>query len=436
MNNIWIVTSREYLSRVKKKSFILMTLLAPLLIAAFYGAIIWMSINDNVGSSTKNIVVVDNTQLFKNEIENPSKINFIFRDNYSITDLIIEDTIDGFLELGKDFDLQQQLDLKYQSLKSLSVSDNDKIKDAFKAKIRSEKLQTMGITQAAIDSLRADVSINEFKVDKDGNSKSSNLGINTALGMGLAVMIYFFIFLYGVQVMRGVIEEKTNRIVELIVSTVKPFQLMMGKVIGIAAVGLTQLGIWVILTSVLMSVISIVFGLNMADAPQVSDMASNPAMKNMNNNVAEALTAFYNLPLLKIFGSFIFYFIGGYLLYGALFAAIGSAVDSETDTQQFMMPITLPLVFSFVISFSVVINDPNGVLATWLSIIPLSSPIVMMVRTPFEPEPWQVITSMLVLLATIIGIIWLAGKIYRTGILMYGKKPTYKELAKWLFYKN
>lgn len=436
MNNIWIVTSREYLSRVKKKSFILMTLLAPLLIAAFYGAIIWMSINDNVGSSTKNIVVVDNTQLFANKIENPSNINFIFKNSFSITELIKADTIDGFLELGKNFELQKTLDMKYQSLKSLSVSDNDKIKDAFRAKIREEKLQTMGITQAAIDSLRADVNISEFKVDKDGNSKSSNLGINTALGMGLAVMIYFFIFLYGVQVMRGVIEEKTNRIVELIVSTVKPFQLMMGKVIGIAAVGLTQLGIWVILTSILMSVISLVFGLNMADAPQVSEMASNPAMKNMDNNVAQALTAFYNLPLLKIFGTFIFYFIGGYLLYGALFAAIGSAVDSETDTQQFMMPITLPLVFSFVISFSVVVNDPNGVLATWLSIIPFSSPIVMMVRTPFEPELWQVITSMLVLLATIIGIIWLAGKIYRTGILMYGKKPTYKELAKWLFYKN
>ncbi len=436
MNNIWIVTSREYSSRVKKKSFILMTLLAPLLIAAFYGAIIWMSINDNVGSTTKNIVVVDNTQLFKNKIENPTNINFIFRNNYSITELIKADTIDGFLELGKNFELQKTLDIKYQSLKSLSVSDNDKIKDAFRAKIREEKLQTMGITQAAIDSLRADVNISEFKVDKEGNSKSSNLGINTALGMGLAVMIYFFIFLYGVQVMRGVIEEKTNRIVELIVSTVKPFQLMMGKVIGIAAVGLTQLGIWVILTSILMSVISLVFGLNLADAPQVSEMATNPALKNMDNNVAQALTSFYNLPLLKIFGTFIFYFIGGYLLYGALFAAIGSAVDSETDTQQFMMPITLPLVFSFVISFSVVVNDPNGVLATWLSIIPFSSPIVMMVRTPFEPELWQVITSMLVLLATIIGIIWFAGKIYRTGILMYGKKPTYKELAKWLFYKN
>jgi len=436
MNNIWIVTSREYSSRVKKKSFILMTLLAPLLIAAFYGAIIWMSINDNVGSSTKNIVVVDPVNVFTGKLKNPDKINFILKPTFNIKELVQDESIDGFIEIPQRYKLADEFQLKYQSMKSLSVSDNDKIKDAFGSILREEKLKSLGITQAAIDSLRVNVSISEFKIDDEGNSKSSNLGINTALGMGLAVMIYFFIFLYGVQVMRGVIEEKTNRIVELIVSTVKPFQLMMGKVIGIAAVGLTQLGIWMILTSILMTIISVVFGLNVADAPQVSEMASNPALKNMDNNVAQALTSFYNLPLLKIFGTFVFYFIGGYLLYGALFAAIGSAVDSETDTQQFMMPITLPLVFSFVISFSVVVNDPNGVLATWLSIIPFSSPIVMMVRTPFEPELWQVITSMLVLLATIIGIIWLAGKIYRTGILMYGKKPTYKELAKWLFYKN
>ncbi|MEY2923852.1 MAG: hypothetical protein RLZZ337_392 [Bacteroidota bacterium] len=436
MNNIWIVTSREYLSRVKKRSFILMTLLAPLLIAAFYGAIIWVSVNDNVGSTEKTIVVVDPQHIFENKIENPAKMSFVFRDNYSITDLVNDNSVDGFLEFPADYKLGDDFALKYQSMKSLSVNDNNKIKDAFGSLLREQKLQNLGITQTAIDSLRVDVSINEFKVDEDGNSKTSNIGINTALGMGLAVMIYFFIFLYGVQVMRGVIEEKTNRIVELIVSTVKPFQLMMGKVIGIAAVGLTQLGIWVILTSVLMSVISVIFGLNMANAPQVSEVANNPAMQDMNGNVAEALTAFYNLPLLKIFTSFLFYFVGGYLFYGALFAAIGSAVDSETDTQQFMMPITLPLVFSFVISFSVVINDPNGALATWLSIIPISSPIVMMVRIPFEPPIWHLLLSMGVLLISILGIIWLAGKIYRTGILMYGKKPTYKELAKWLFYKN
>ncbi len=435
MNNILTITSREYLSRVKKRSFIIMTFLAPLLIASFYGAIIWMGVNDNVGSEEKNIVVVDPNHLFR-DIENHAKIKFHFEDHFDIEQLIESSSYDGMLEVGGDFTYDQELSLKYQSLKSLSVTENERIKNSFSTKIKEYKLKKLGITEETIQSLQTKVSIDEFKVDEEGNSKSANIGINTALGMVLAIMIYFFIFLYGVQVMRGVIEEKTNRIVELIVSTVKPFQLMMGKVIGIAAVGLTQIAIWIVLTSILMSVISVVFGLNMSEMSEIQQMGPTPNMDNLDSNVAQALTAFFNLPLLKIFGSFLFYFIGGYLLYGALFAAIGSAVDSETDTQQFMMPVTLPLVFSFVVSFSVVINDPNGSLATWLSMIPISSPVVMMVRMPFGPPTWQLVASMAILVLTIIGVIWLAGRIYRTGILMYGKKPSYKELAKWLFYKN
>jgi ABC-2 type transport system permease protein len=436
MNNILIVTSREYLSRVKKRSFIIMTFLAPLLIASFYGAIIWMGVNQNVGSTEKNIVVLDHNNLFSNNVENPKNINFHFKDNYTLDELIVSEEYDGLLEVNKDFSFEQALNLKYQSMKSLSVSENEKIKNTFNAVIKETKLKKLGITEETISQLKTDISINEFTIDEDGNSKSSSIGVNTALGMILAVMIYFFIFLYGVQVMRGVIEEKTNRIVELIVSTVKPFQLMMGKVIGIAAVGLTQIAIWVILTTILTSVISLFFGFNMEEVTQIQSAGVTPNIEGLDQNVANTLAAFYNLPLLKIFGSFLFFFIGGYLLYGALFAAIGSAVDSETDTQQFMMPVTLPLVFSFVISFSVVINDPNGALATWLSIIPISSPIVMMVRMPFGPPTAELLWSMGILAATIIGIIWFAGRIYRTGILMYGKKPTYKEVAKWLFYKN
>ncbi len=435
MNNIWIVTSREYLSRVKKKSFIVMTLLAPILIAAFYGIIIWMAVNENVGSDAKNVVVVDHSNAFKGELENPENLTFVFKDSYTVDQLVSSDEFDGLLEIKK-ISSNSKLYLKYQSMSSLSVSDNDKIKSAFGAKIKIDKLQKLGISQSSIDSLKTNIAISEFKVDKDGNSKTSNIGINTMVGMALAVLIYFFIFLYGVQVMKGVIEEKTNRIVELIVSTVKPFQLMMGKVIGIAAVGLTQIGIWAILSLILTSVISLVFGMNMMDSTEMTQIDNNPNMANMDNFQGELITVFFNLPLLKIFGVFLFFFIGGYLLYGGLFAAIGSAVDSETDTQQFMMPVTLPLIFSMMIAFSVVINDPNGSLATWLSMIPLSSPIVMMARIPFGPPTWQILLSMLILFVTILGTIWLAGKIYRTGILMYGKKPTYKELAKWLFYKN
>jgi ABC-2 type transport system permease protein len=435
-NNIWIITAREYLSRVKKRSFIIMTLLTPLLIAGFYGLIIWVSVSQTKGTEEKKVVVVDESKQFDGLIENQGNLKFYFKENFSTTNLLESDSIDGLLVVPAKFNLDETLTMKYESKNSLSVSENDDIQDAFRNVIKQKKLEKMGVSQATIDSLRSRVVVSQFKVDEEGNVKSSNLGINTGLGMGLSLVIYFFIFLYGVQVMRGVIEEKTNRIVELIVSTVKPFQLMLGKVIGIAAVGLTQLGIWIILTSILTTVISVVFGLNMTNTQELSQMAQNPATENMSSVMAENIAAFFNLPLGRIFTTFLFYFLGGYLFYGALFAAIGSAVDSETDTQQFMMPITLPLVFSFAISFSLVIGDPHGTLATWLSIIPISSPIVMMVRMPFGPPTWELIVSMVVLLASIVGVIFLAGKIYKTGILMYGKKPTYKELAKWLFYKN
>ena len=280
----------------------------------------------------------------------------------------------------------------------------------------------LGVSKGAMDSLKSKVSINELKIDENGDAKSNSIVINTAVGMGLSIMIYFFIFLYGVQVMRGVIEEKTNRIVELMISSLKPFELMMGKVIGIAAVGLTQLGIWIVLSSVLTLIISAVFGINMADGMDASPVMQSGQMPEMNGKLANVIAAFVDLPLLKIFSLFIFYFLGGYLLYGALFAAIGSAVDSETDTQQFMMPVTLPLVFSFIVSFSVVINDPNGGLATWLSMIPISSPIVMMSRIPFDPPTWQIIVSMLSLVITIFLVILLAGRIYRTGISDVWKK--------------
>lgn len=436
MNNTWTITKREYLTRVKKKSFILMTLLTPLLIAAFYGVIIWVSMSQSTSTEELNLVIVDPTNIFEAEIEEPDDINFLFETQFTTLDLAQNDSLDGLITVPSNFEIADKLDIKYESEGSLSVNNKSRIERAFKEVLREKKLKQVGVSQSTIDSLYTSVSINQFKVEEDGTTKKSNIGINTLLGTAFAFMIYMFIFLYGVQVMKGVIEEKTNRIVELIISTVKPFQLMMGKVIGIALVGLTQLLIWVLLTSVLTGVIGAIVGLNMTDMDALQTASNDPALQNLNADVLENVTALLNLPLAKIFAVFLFFFLAGYLFYGALFAAIGSAVDSETDTQQFMLPITLPLVFSFAISFSIVVGDPNGTLATWMSIVPISSPIVMMVRMPFDPPTWQILLSMGVMILSIIGVIWLAGRIYRTGILMYGKKPTYKELAKWLFYKN
>lgn len=436
MNNIGIVTAREYLTRVKKKSFILMTLLTPLLIASFYGIIIWVSIGQSSSTENQTIAVVDPSHVFVNQLTNPENITFIYSDYFSKKNLLENDSVDAIIAVSKGYTIDQPLRLTYQSMSSLSVNNTSKIETAFGDVIRDAKLAKLGIQQLSIDSLRSAVIINPYKVDKDGSSTSSNLGINTALGMALALMIYFFIFLYGVQVMKGVIEEKTNRIVELIVSTVKPFQLMMGKVLGIALVGLTQLTIWVVLTTLLLGTIGLVVGFSINEMQELKTLSDNPAMVNVDVDQLQFVADFLALPLGKIIGIFLFYFMGGYLFYGALFAAIGSAVDSETDTQQFMLPITLPLVFSIAISFSVVMGDPNGTLATWMSIIPLTSPVSMMVRLPFGPPTWHIILSMAILLVSIVGAIWLAGKIYRTGILMYGKKVSYKELGKWLFYKN
>lgn len=436
MNNIPLVTAREYLTRVKKKSFIIMTLLGPLLISAFYGGIAWISTNDNVGAKEKTVIVNDESGLFKGKFEKTGNVNFEFRDDFN-RDSLLNSSADGFIKVNKDVSINDELELSYESQSSLSAKETNAIERAFQTEIEDRRMDQMGLRKSSLDSVKASVSIQELKIDKDGNAKSSSIIINTAIAMVLSLLIYFFIFLYGVQVMRGVIEEKTNRIVELMISSLKPFELMMGKVLGIAAVGLTQLGIWIILTSLLSVVITGIFGIDMAaSAPMGAEMPAGADVAG-NAKVMNILQALFDLPILKIALLFLFFFLGGYLLYAALFAAIGSAVDSETDTQQFMMPVTLPLVFSFIVSFSVVLNDPNGTLAVWLSIIPFSSPIVMMSRLPFDGvELWQLALSMVSLVLSILGTVWIAGRIYRTGILMYGKKPSYKEIVKWLFYKN
>jgi ABC-2 type transport system permease protein len=250
------------------------------------------------------------------------------------------------------------------------------------------------------------------------------------------MLIYIFIFLYGVQIMQGVIEEKTNRIVEVIVSSVKPFQLMMGKILGIAMVGLTQFAIWIILSLVLGGAVAGTV-MSKIKAPQVQEQALKdagiPATDNLAANILHDLASFDYAYLVAVF---LFYFIGGYLFYGALFAAVGSAIDNETDKQQFMVPITLPLIFALILAQSAVISNPHGPVAFWLSMIPLTSPIVMMVRVPFQVPGWQLAVSMLSMIGGFLFTVWLAARIYRIGILMYGKKASYKELAKWLFIKG
>jgi ABC-2 type transport system permease protein len=300
------------------------------------------------------------------------------------------------------------------------------------------------IAKEEIMALKPRVSVMTINLDESGKEEKTHAILSTLLGFGGAILIYFFIFFFGVQVMRGVIEEKTSRIIEVIVSSVKPFQLMLGKIVGIALVGLTQFLLWIILT---FSIISVAQGFlpkemqrQISQAEQMEEFIPDaPDQQKKDQNAKNILAELsYNLSLINfplILFSFLFYFMGGYLLYGALFAAIGSAVDSEADTQQFMWPVTIPLVLAFVLAQSV-ISNPDGAMAFWLSVIPFTSPIIMMVRIPFGVSVNELLISMTVLIASFIFITWLAGKIYRTGILMYGKKPSYKEMWKWIRYRD
>lgn len=444
MKQIWLVTQREYLSRVKKKSFIIMTLLGPLLIALFYGAIIWVMVNEAEKDNEHFIQVIDESGLVKNQLKNNKQVLFGY------TDEKIEDarknldstSFYGILYFPPSFTLDRPVGVQLFTREQSSLSTQQSISRSIENELKSKRMQNAGLSAEKIDSLNVNVNLNVL-VNSGGETKKSETAILTGIGFALTFLMYMFVFIYGVQVMRGVMEEKTNRIVEVVISTVRPFQLMMGKILGIAMVGLTQFIMWAILGSGLIFVISLVFGVSgAAEATQQMQTmpgSMQPDKVEMAEQMAEMMigSGISTAMVIKYLLIFLFYFIFGYLMYSSLFAAVGSAVDNETDTQQFMFPITIPIVFSFIVSVSSITNDPHSTLAWWMSIIPLTSPVTMMARLPFiEGHEWDLALSMLLLIGGFIGSTWFAGRIYRTGILMYGKKPTYKELWKWLRYKG
>ena len=434
MNKILLIIKREYLTRVKKKSFIIMTLIGPLLMAGLMLVPIWLAIKDK---DIQRIEVIDETGAFINQFENTSELQFK-NEFISIDEAkanLYDDMYTAILHIHS-VEKDSQVKLYYKNQPGLSTIS--KIERTIESVIRSNEIQEKyKISKEQMAEIQPNVTVKPISIDIDGEEESKNVGISTALGFGGAILIYFFIFMYGVQIMRGVIEEKTSRIVEIIISSVKPFQLMMGKIIGIALVGLTQFLLWTFITSIIYTIIMSVFGVDPSAVSQSGDLMSQANAPQLSENpYQDIMDGIESIPFLQILISFIFYFLGGYLLYGALLAAVGSAVDSEADTQQFMLPITMPLIFSFVVA-QTVMENPDGSMAFWLSIIPFTSPVIMMVRIPFGGvETWELLLSMFLLILGFLGTTWVAAKIYRTGILMYGKKITYKELWKWLFYKG
>ncbi|MGY2133388.1 ABC transporter permease [Hymenobacter sp. HD11105] len=446
MDKIWLIVQREYLTRVRKKSFLIMTFVGPLLMSALF---VIPAALTQMGSDEKKIVTVaDAGGLFAGQLPQNEKSEL--RYVHAPTDL---ETAKAEFKKSKNsallyippFDLANPTGIKLFGRENLSLTLQLNIERMVNRQVEAARLRKSGIDQQVLDNLKADVDVATVNLSSEGE-KSSNSMVTSGVAYFMAFLIYLFIFLYGVQIMRGVIEEKTSRIVEVIMSSVKPFQLMMGKVIGIAGVGLTQLLLWVALSSIVITGVSASMGLDtvatsrtqqMQTAAQSAGATPVETEKKTTAVLQTVSDGFANLNLPLIIGSFLFYFLGGYLLYGALFGAIGAAVDNETDTQQFMLPITMPLILTFIVAQSVMIRDPNGPVAFWMSMIPFTSPIAMVIRIPFGGvTTGQLLLSMGLLILGFIGTIWVAARIYRVGILLYGKKVNYRELSRWMFYKG
>lgn len=439
MNTIFLIIKREYLTRVRKKSFLVMTILGPLLIFGFYAIIGWAAVSS---INQKKVEVVDESAGFVDKFKDDSETKFTFSKKALSTAKkdFVKEGYDALVFIPKNV-IEEPKTVQIFAEKSVSLTLQHNIEQAISKEIETIKLSQAGITQKIIQDAKVNVDAQTINLS-DGSEKSSNAIAMTVIGYFCAFMIYISVFIYGTQVMRGVMEEKTNRIVEVIISSVKPFQLMLGKIMGVALVGLTQFMLWILLTVGLFTVGGAIIGDKAERGRQAmqtnSVMAHNaPELQDekvKNNAIASVMQAVETLNIPLIVGCFLFYFLGGYLLYSALFGAVGAAVDNETETQQFMFPITIPIIGAIAVA-QFVIKDPDGALAFWTSIIPFTSPVVMMVRIPFGVPVWELILSMILMVLGFMGTTWLAARIYRVGILMYGKKVTYKELSKWIFYK-
>ncbi|MCB0804814.1 MAG: ABC transporter permease [Bacteroidales bacterium] len=450
MNKILLIIKREYLTRVKKRSFIIMTILGPVLMAAMFIVPVYIA---QIEGDVKTIGVIDETGMFGNTFNDSENIHFIpLKDDLdSARQVMLKKNLYAILHIPKT-ELSVPETIKLYSTGQPNIVVKGYIKDSYRKEIESMKLQASGVDPDILRSIKSSINLLTVKLDEGGEAEASSTELSMGVGFISGLIIYIFIFMYGAMVMRGVIEEKTSRIVEVIVSSVRPFQLMMGKITGVALVGLTQFVLWVVLTLLIVTTFLSVFSgdlqsyqqsqMKMTEefttettAPATEALAPESDGSQVNESAIAIFESIRSINFGVVILMFLFYFVGGYLLYAALFAAIGSAVDAETDTQQFMMPVTIPLILSIVVSQFILYN-PDGPAAFWLSIIPLTSPVVMMIRIPFGVPWFDLYLSMALLVLGFLGTTWLAGKIYRTGILMYGKKTSYKELWKWIKYKN
>ncbi len=431
MSVLSLIIKREYSARVRNKSFLIMTFLSPLIIVGMVMLITYLT---QLNSDTKRtIAIVDDSGLFAASFSNTDQTTYLNLSDQGFDtakELAEKDEYYGLIHIPKDRKtLVDQV--KFYGKETPSFGLVEAIEKKIEKRLTNQNLIERGVDLDVLETskINIDLSIENYSGEK--SSKMSNW-IKAAFGGAAGYLLMMFIIIYGNMVMRSVIEEKTNRIIEVIISSVKPFQLMMGKILGTTLAGVTQFAIWVILGIIMLTVAQAVFGIEPSSTTAMSSEAQ--AIASDPDKITEVVEEVMKLPLLQLVIGFLIYFVGGYFLYSSIYAAIGAAVDNETDTQQFMLPIIMPLMLAIYVGFFAVIDNPHGTVATVFSIIPLTSPIVMLMRIPFEVPMWQLALSVFLLIGSFVFTVWFGSKIYRVGILMYGKKPTYKELFKWLRY--
>lgn len=433
MSKIWIIIQREFLHRVTKKSFIVLTILMPFIIAATVFVPVWLSMVKS--DVPQKVVVIDDTGKYLPQFRNNESYSFV--PALKMEPEFRSDTADiSAVVMITDDLIQHPEAATIYSRKEVPKSLSRLVNEVLNEQIRHDKLERYDIPQLEdiMSDFETSYSVRTVKWADDGTASESNSLVAMMSGMILTFLIYMFIMAYGGMVMQSVMEEKTNRIVELIISSVKPFQLMIGKIIGIGLVGILQLCIWGVMLFVILGVTGTAFGYSALQSPDMTGAMMEASASPVSDDTTSLLAALYNMDFLKLSTFFVLNFIGGYLIYASIFAAIAASVNEQEDSQQFMLPVTLLLVFAMYAAIASA-DNPDGPLAVWCSMIPLTSPVVMMVRLSFDAPMWQLILSLCILYGTALGLIWTAGKIYRVGILMYGKKPSLKEMFRWILYK-
>ena len=439
MSKTALIIKREYKTRVMKPSFIILTFLTPILIAAL--VLVPLLLAQIKDDAVKKIIVIDRTGLYTKAFEDNEEYQFIFlnQDIEFFKETKIQDSYSAVLYIPEDLSVHPKSATIF-SEEQVGMEVKSYLVGILKDYVEEQKIAELNIPdfKELVENTKVDIDVKTVRWGKDGEEKMGSAELALIIGMISAFIIYMFIVVYGAQVMSGVVQEKTNRIVEVIISSVKPFQLMMGKIIGIAMVGLTQFALWVVLSLVLVAAGTSLMGgdVDVQAYEQSMNVGVQSGTVDAGDTVtSEILMALANFDFVQTGVLFVIFFLGGYLLYASLFAAVGSAVDNETDTQQFSLPLTLPIIFAIYAAIYSAQN-PDGPLAFWCSMIPFTSPIVMMVRLPFGVPFWQLALSIGILILSFVGSTWIAGKIYRTGILMYGKKISWKEMMKWVLYKD